>query len=447
MTADSPLYPYFRAHPHVTTDSRKVEPGDLFFALSGPHFDGNTFAKCALEAGASYAVVSSPEIAEQDSRYLYVPDTLQALQELAHTHRRHFNIPVIAITGTNGKTTTKELSKSVLSQKYRLLATEGNLNNHIGVPLTLLRLTDEHEIALVEMGASSRGEIALLAQIAAPTVGLITNVGKAHLEGFGSIDGVLEAKSELPEYLREHDGVFFLNADDDRLFRRWSSFALMKYGIKADRDPVVTASILSDHPFLEMAVSKDGEELFLSSTHLTGRYNYQNVLAATTLGLHFGVPHNAIIEAIESYFPSNSRSQVIECNGDVTVIMDAYNANPSSMLVALENLSALSSSHKVAILGEMLELGASSESEHRAILEWLSGHTDISAYLCGKEFVKVAEGKYPVSPDVNELVSHLSGLSFPPGTTLLIKGSRGVALENVLPVIRGEMTDDETIDR
>ncbi len=435
MNANSTLYPYFLKHPHICTDSRKVEKGDFFFALSGPRFDGNAFALQALRDGAACAVVSDEELVRKDNRCLYVPDTLVALQELAHTHRMHFDIPVIAITGTNGKTTTKELTRSVLAQKYAVLSTEGNLNNHIGVPLTLLRLTEEHEIALVEMGASGAGEIELLASIAHPTAGLITNVGKAHLEGFGSIEGVLEAKSELPEFLKAHGGTYFLNADDPRLFAKWASFAAITYGLDKDKHPDLSGVILRDHPFLELCVFT-AEEPIEILTHLTGKYNYQNVLAATAVGLHFGIRPEQIKTAVEGYHPSNSRSQVIEWSDGITVIMDAYNANPSSMMAALKNLAELSLPRKIAILGDMLELGTASEAEHTAVVEWLKSEPEITPYLCGKEFRKAGEGTFPVYETSDDLVSHLSDIRIPAGSCILIKGSRGIALEKVLSALR-----------
>ena len=434
MESSSQLYPYYLEHPHVSTDSRKIAEGDLFFALSGPKFDGNAFALQALADGASYAVVSSKELAEREPRCLFVPDTLVALQELARTHRAHLDIPVIGITGTNGKTTTKELTKAVLSRKYNLLATEGNLNNHIGVPLTVLRITKEHEMALVEMGASAPGEIAFLCSIARPTHGLITNVGKAHLEGFGSVEGVLRTKSELPSYLKEHGGYYFLNSDDARLFAKWAAFAGMRYGTDGAKGPVLSCSILRDHPFLGIRIETP-KGVFEAETHLTGRYNYQNVLAATSIGLHFDVPISEIKEAVEAYRPSNSRSQVIEWRDGVTVIMDAYNANPSSMIAALGNLAELSSEPKIAILGDMLELGTASVEEHTVLIDWLIRHETISPYLVGGEFAKASNGRFPSYDTSESLVSRLSELEVKPGATILIKGSRGIALEKVLSAL------------
>lgn len=430
------LYRYFLHHPNICTDNRKVQPGDLFFALVGDKHDGNDYAALALEAGAAYAVVSRPELAQQDERYLYVPDTLRALQELAYTHRMNFTGPVIAITGTNGKTTTKELCDLVLKQKYEVLATEGNLNNHIGVPLTLLRLRPEHEVAIIEMGASAKGEIKLLAAIAQPTAGLITNIGKAHLEGFGSIEGVMEAKSELPEQLQKTGGDFFLNDDDERLRARWSDFARLKYGShhSVDHPLDLLGKVLIDQPHLTVLVTGMGTQEMIP-TSLTGRYNYQNVLAAATVGLYMGVPIANIRNAIASYAPNNNRSQIEQLHREINVIMDAYNANPTSMHEALENLSEAPEQHKYAILGDMLELGNATEEEHQAVLQWLRRHPEISALLCGKAFGALAPEEYPCFGTVEELIQHLQELRIPDDSCILVKGSRSIRLEKVFPAL------------
>ncbi len=441
------LYRYFLHHPNVCTDNRRVQKGDLFFALVGPNHDGNDYAQAALDAGAAYAVVSRKELAQQDERYLYVPDTLRALQELAYTHRMTFHGPVIAITGTNGKTTTKELCHVVLNQKYNVLATEGNLNNHIGVPLTLLRLRPEHEVAIIEMGASAKGEIRLLSAIAQPTAGLITNIGKAHLEGFGSVEGVLEAKSELPEQLRKTGGDFFLNDDDDRLRERWSDFARLKYGShhSVEHRLDVVGRILIDQPHLTVLVSGMGAQDMVP-TSLTGKYNYQNVLAAATVGLYLGVPMADIRNAIESYAPSNNRSQIEQLHREINVIMDAYNANPSSMHEALENLAKAPEQHKYAILGDMLELGVATAEEHRAILAWLRQHPAIHALLCGHAFSALAPEEYPCFADVDELVSYLKGQKIPDDSCILVKGSRSIRLERVFSTLEELALEGKTYD-
>lgn len=424
-----------------------MQPGDLFFALVGSNHDGNDYAEAALAAGAAYAVVSRAELAARDERYLYVPDTLRALQELAYTHRMNFKIPVIAITGTNGKTTTKELCHIVLNQKYNVLATEGNLNNHIGVPLTLLRLRPEHEVAVIEMGASGPGEIKLLAAITQPTAGLITNIGKAHLQGFGSIEGVLNAKSELPEQLQKTGGDFFLNDDDERLRDRWSDLARLKYGTHHSLEhPLdVVGSILIDQPHLTVLVSGMGAQEMIP-TSLTGRYNYQNVLAAATVGLYMQVPIADIHNAIESYAPTNNRSQVDQLHREINVIMDAYNANPTSMHEALENLRDAPEPHKFALLGDMLELGDAAEEEHRVVIDWLRANPDISALLCGDTFCALAPEGYPCFRTVDELIAYLKGLKIPDESCILVKGSRSIRLEKVFETLYRLALDGKTYE-
>lgn len=440
------LYGHYVLHPSVCTDSRVLKRGDIFFALVGSSFDGNDFALHALQQGASFAVVSRPELAGQDPRCLLVEDTLRALQELAHTHRMKLDIPVVAITGTNGKTTTKELCHTVLNRRYNVLATEGNLNNHIGVPLTLLKLTKEHEIALVEMGASGPDEIKLLCDIAQPTAGLITNIGKAHLEGFGNIDGVLAAKSELPEHLSAKAAPFFLNADDQMLSERWCDYAAMKYGVEGnDMELNVVGRVEGDQPFLVMNCRAEGMQESIV-TQLTGRYNYQNVLAAVTVGLYFGVEPKDIKGAIQSYAPTNNRSQVVCLRRKISVIMDAYNANPSSMRVALENLSFAPESHKVAILGDMKELGTSAQDEHAALVGWLRMHPDVYPLLCGESFREVAPDGWKVCETNAELLERLRALSIPDDTAILVKGSRRMALERCLPILEEEALRDTPDD-
>lgn len=429
------LYRHFTAHPSVCTDSRALQRGDIFFALSGPSFDGNDFALQALNQGAAYAVVSRPELAEQDDRCLLVKDTLRALQELAYTHRMNLDMPVIAITGTNGKTTTKELCHIVLNQKYNVLATEGNLNNHIGVPLTLLKITKQHGIALIEMGASGPDEIKLLSSIAQPTAGLITNIGKAHLEGFGSIEGVLSAKSELPEHLVDRGKPFFLNNDDLMLRGRWQDKAAVKYGTEgSDVSLDVMGRVESDQPFLTMICRANGMQETIE-TRLTGRYNYQNVLAAVTVGTYFGVDAKDIKNAIEGYAPTNNRSQVVRLHRDINVIMDAYNANPSSMKVALENLSLAPEERKMAILGDMKELGAASREEHQALVSWLNEHPEIAPILCGVSFKEVAPSDWCTFEETSELLEYLKSLNLPDDMAILVKGSRRMALEKCLTIL------------
>lgn len=425
MTTIQHLYEVYLRHPNVCTDTRKLRNGDLFFALHGANFDGNDFALRALEQGAAYAIVDE-DVAPSDPRCLLVEDTLLALQALATRHRRQFDIPVIGITGTNGKTTTKELIRSVLSRKYNLLATEGNLNNHIGVPLMILRLNASHEMALIEMGAGAPGEIHTLVEIAQPNVGLITNIGRAHLQGFGSIEGVLRTKSELPEYLYAHGGTFLLNGDDPLLVEKWGTRAELTYGTQGN---YVSGSVAGHLPYLSVSVGKD-----IIHTQLVGAYNLINILAAIALGKYFDVPETDIYAGIEGYQPTNNRSQLIRLGDSTQLIVDAYNANPSSMAVAIDNLIDSPSQHKVAILGDMLELGEATEEEHRKVLAHLSAHPEVEALLCGPCFRKVADEGLLAFENVEEICEYLRQHPLRPESLVLIKGSRGIALEKVLPL-------------
>lgn len=425
MTTIQHLYEVYLRHPNVCTDTRKLRNGDLFFALHGANFDGNDFALRALEQGAAYAIVDE-DVAPSDPRCLLVEDTLLALQALATRHRRQFDIPVIGITGTNGKTTTKELIRSVLSRKYNLLATEGNLNNHIGVPLMILRLNASHEMALIEMGAGAPGEIHTLVEIAQPNVGLITNIGRAHLQGFGSIEGVLRTKSELPEYLYAHGGTFLLNGDDPLLVEKWGTRAELTYGTQGN---YVSGSVAGHLPYLSVSVGKD-----IIHTQLVGAYNLINILAAIALGKYFDVPETEIYAGIEGYQPTNNRSQLIRLGDGTQLIVDAYNANPSSMAVAIDNLIDSPSQHKVAILGDMLELGEATEEEHRKVLAHLSAHPEVEALLCGPCFRKVADEALLAFENVEEICEYLRRHPLRPESLVLIKGSRGIALEKVLPL-------------
>lgn len=429
MTTIPYLYEIYLRHPHVCTDTRKLAEGDLFFALHGANFDGNDFALQALAQGAAYAVVDK-DVAPGNERCILVDDTLTALQALARYHREHFDIPVIGVTGTNGKTTTKELIRAVLSQKYNLLATEGNLNNHIGVPLTLLSLSPAHDLALIEMGAGAPGEIRTLVEIARPTVGLITNVGLAHLQGFGSIDGVLSTKSELPDYLYEHGGDFFLNADDLLLTQKWGDKAQYTYGT---RGSYVTGKVLDYLPYVSISVGQDRVE-----TQLVGGYNLLNILAAVALGRYFDVPDSDIYSAIASYRPTNNRSQLMTLSDGTRLIVDAYNANPSSMAVAISNLLESPAPHKVAILGDMLELGDSTAPEHRKVVKTLAAHPEVQTLLCGRNFALAAQGQGHCATfdDVQTLCLYLQQHPLPERSLVLLKGSRGIALEKVLEVLK-----------
>ena len=412
------LYDIFLQSAGVCTDTRTLKKNQLFFALKGENFDGNRFALQALEKGASYAVAGE-DLQADDPRLIKVPDTLETLKALAAYHRRQLRIPVIGLTGTNGKTTTKELIKTALGAAYRVSATEGNLNNEIGVPLTVLKIGPRAQLAIVEMGASHPEDLKPLLAVAQPNLGLITNVGKAHLLGFGSFEGVKHAKGLLYDYLKEHDGVVFANAEDPVLQEMLSQRGLE--AITYSREGVkVKAS-----PFLEL----DFGDARLK-TQLVGAYNAANVLAALKLAWYFDVPREDALQAIASYVPSNNRSQLVKTEKN-TLIVDAYNANPSSMAVALENLS-LMPGRKVALLGDMRELGADAAAEHRKIVERLEG---MEAFLVGEEFTSVAKGKpYKTFATSEDLAKYLKENPLK-GCTVLLKGSHSMQMEKLTDVL------------
>ena len=439
------LYDIFRKCGKVATDSRKVAGGELFFALKGENFDGNLYAAKALEAGAAYAVVDADSQAVESvgdyidssgrSRIIPVPSTLETLQALARHHRENVRsprLPVIGITGTNGKTTTKELIRSVLAAKFNVKATEGNLNNDIGVPLTILSFTSDVEIAVVEMGASHPDDIEKLVKVSEPDYGIITNVGKAHLLGFGSFDGVKKAKGALYDYVAAHDGEVFVNADDADLVsmaESRSGMVLIPYGI--ENDEVEILPVTPEEPFLRLGFP-DGRVL---KTALVGSYNAANVLAALCIGRHFGVDEDSAFAAISSYTPSNSRSQMVR-TADNTLIVDAYNANPSSMRAALDNFSRIEASHKTALLGDMRELGENSVNEHIDILRLALSLGISDLCLVGDEFFKAMKSvDCPPTvhwyPDSAALASALHDAPLA-GHVILIKGSRGIMMEKVL---------------
>ncbi|MEI7661317.1 MAG: UDP-N-acetylmuramoyl-tripeptide--D-alanyl-D-alanine ligase [Bacteroidota bacterium] len=424
------IYPHFLEHPAISTDSRQVQPGSLFFALKGESFNGNEFAKTALEKGAGFAVVDEEAFAVSD-RYLLVPDVLAALQELASFHRMKFSIPVVAITGTNGKTTTKELTHAVLARKYNTLATIGNLNNHIGVPLTLLRLSGETGIALVEMGANHPGEIALLCKIAGPGYGMITNIGKAHLEGFGGYEGVIRAKTELYHYLRETGGSVFLNDMDELLREHAKGIDQITYG--ASHSGLAATCVTAD-PYAAVHLRFPGNIETVIHSNLYGGYNGANIMAAATIGHHFGVPPEEIKAAIEGYQPGNNRSQVSKTDHNL-LILDAYNANPSSMEAALTAFSATAYPEKTVILGDMLELGKESDDEHNRILELTDKLGFTRIFLVGPIFTRLNTKR-------GNICFHDSGLAKLwldhhriINSTVLIKGSRGIRLERLVEVL------------
>lgn len=426
------LYDIYLDHPEVTTDSRKVKKDTLFFALRGENFNGNIFAGEALEKGASYAVVDQKDLPQKPG-FIFVEDVLETLQKLAAMHRRSFDIPFIALTGSNGKTTTKELLQAVLSQEYKTHATKGNLNNHIGVPLTLLETPRDTEVAVIEMGANHLDEIHFLCRIAQPTHGLVTNVGKAHLEGFGSFEGVQKGKSELYAYLAEHRGGVFVQGDNPYLGkmlanRKASSNIIASYGTHFNNNIVGEAS--KTGPYLEVIWKNTDVRI---KTQLTGSYNLDNVLASICVGNYFKISTRKIKEGIEGYFPANQRSQIIQTEKN-TIIADYYNANPSSMQAALDNFKLLQAKNKVIILGDMFELGEDSSDEHQKIIEkalLLQAHRLI---LVGKNFKSndSHQGEFYETAEEAKTVLNESPIT---NSTVLMKGSRGVALENLIEIL------------
>jgi UDP-N-acetylmuramoyl-tripeptide--D-alanyl-D-alanine ligase len=418
------LYHIYLQHPSIQTDTRKLQTGDLYFALKGPSFNGNSFAKKAIEAGAAYAIIDEPAYAISDKTIL-VDDVLDTLQQLALHHRRQFNIPFIAITGSNGKTTTKELIHAVLSTTFKTYTTEGNLNNHIGVPLTILKTRNDAEMAVIEMGANHIGEIASYCEYTLPTHGLITNVGKAHLEGFGGEEGVRKGKGELIDYLRIHNGTMFRMNDYAYLHEMSKGIVpVITYGTT---DSDITGNVVNSDTFLQVGFSKGfhGE----IKTALVGTYNLPNVLAAVAVGKFFGVSDEKIRLAIETYAPSNSRSQLVQ-KGSNTIILDAYNANPSSMKAAIENFARAKSENKILVLGAMAELGEESINEHQTIINEISHNQWQHVLLVGGDFVKT---KHPyLSFSTPEAAGEWLKKANITNSSLLVKGSRSIAMEKVL---------------
>ena len=425
------LYEVYLRHPHISTDSRQATQGTLFFALRGDSFDGNRYAASALEAGAAAAVLDNSEVyetltEEQRSRCYLVPDTLEALQQLAAYHRQQLGIPIFAITGSNGKTTTKELTYRVLSCRFHTYATHGNLNNHIGVPLTLLSMDRSTEFGLVEMGASHCREIALLSSIAQPDFGLITNIGKAHLEGFGGEEGVMRGKGELLDYLLHHKGTAFYLQQSEALCRMVAE----RNGLETI--PYSTTDLkLVDNDRQFLTVSWHGHKI---RTHLVGEYNLFNLAAAIAVGTYFDIPEPEIVAAIESYQPENNRSQR-QATQHNTLILDAYNANPSSMEAALRHfISEPSMQPKAVILGDMLELGSYSAQEHRKIVELLQEARIEEVFLVGSHFTDAGADCYPTFPDTDALRTYLTEHPIV-NRLILIKGSRGIHLERLTELL------------
>jgi UDP-N-acetylmuramoyl-tripeptide--D-alanyl-D-alanine ligase len=422
------LYKIYQQYPSVQTDTRKLKAGDIFFALKGPNFNGNAFAKQAIDNGAACVVIDEKEYEIPGKTYL-VPDVLLALQQLALHHRKQFDIPFIAITGSNGKTTTKELINAVLSSTFKTYTTEGNLNNHIGVPLTILKIKPDAEMAIIEMGANHLKEIAGYCQIALPTHGLITNCGKAHLEGFGSEEGVRKGKGELFDHLRTlTHGFAFVMWDYDYLQEMSKGISgIIKYGTK-DNDHVI-GKILPNENFLKVQIIQ-GLDDGIISTQLVGEYNLPNVLAAVTIGKFFEVPEDKIKSAIENYTPSNSRSQLIEKDSN-KIILDAYNANPSSMKLAIENFAKKNSENKILMLGAMAELGKQSLQEHQGIIDLIKKYSWKEVVLVGGDFLNLS---HPFLSFENSLQAKewFSKQQFQ-NSYILVKGSRSMQMEKILP--------------
>ncbi len=427
MITTEQLYPLFLRHSDICTDTRKLSKDCLFFALKGENFNGNSFAKQALEQGAAYVILDEDQDFN-DHRILMVDDVLKALQYLARYHRKQLTIPVLAITGSNGKTTSKELTAAVLNKKINTYFTQGNFNNHIGVPLTLLSIKPEHEFAVVEMGANHQGEIAELCDIAQPDFGMITNIGKAHLEGFGGIEGVKKGKGELYNYLKKNAGLIFIQSSHGALVELLGDYTRMiSYGEKLNADFV--GEIITNENYLHVKVTHPFN--IIIKTQLTGSYNFDNVMAAVAIGVHFGVPKELIKEALENYIPGNQRSQIIRKN-NLDIILDAYNANPSSMEAALMNLKNSFTGDKFIALGEMLELGETSLSEHGRIASLINSIHPTTAILVGKLF-KESAMKYNYNYFESSIeASKWLQQNLPSKGVLLIKGSRGSKMEKLM---------------
>ena len=431
MTVEE-IYSKFQKCTGVTTDSRKCGPGLMFFALKGERFDGNEFVRGALEQGCPYAVMDNPDLYDvQDPRMILVDNVLNSLQQVAALHRRTLGTPVIGITGTNGKTTTKELTNAVMSTTYNVLCTQGNLNNSIGVPLTVLGLKPEHEYAIIEMGASHPGDIRELVLVSQPDYGLITNVGKAHLLGFGSFEGVKRTKGELYDWLREHGGIAFVNRDNEYLQQMCQGLPLVEYGKPGQDGLLVEGEVLECNPFVKFRWRSAKGDWHTVQTNLIGAYNVDNALAAITIGLKFGVKEQDASDAVAGYKPQNNRSQLTE-TGRNRLVVDAYNANPTSMAAAIENFSMMKAQDKMLILGDMRELGDVSADEHRQIVGMLREKGFDCVWLVGSEFKAVAgDSGFRLFADVDEVNKALEGEKVT-GKTILIKGSNSIGLTKTI---------------
>ncbi len=426
---------FINCNQKITTDTRKLEQGAIFFALKGDNFDANTFAQQAVDAGCAYSIVDS-ETVSNETTILLVNDVLETLQQLAKHHRQQLKFPVIGITGSNGKTTNKELIHAVLSKKYNTYATKGNLNNHIGVPLTLLALTNEHEMAIVEMGANHQGEIAMLSDLSDPDYGMITNIGKAHLEGFGGLEGVKKGKSELYKHIKQKKGKIFINGNDSVLTELSNDLDKIYYGENSNFD--VHGKLFLNSEFVEFKWNIKSESLDnqpLVKTHMFGQYNFINLLCAACIGNYFGVKETDINDALASYMPEMNRSQVKKTESN-TLILDAYNANPSSMSLAIDNFNKQVFENKIVILGDMLELGEYSEQEHEKIIKQIENCTFKTVVFVGVQFFKLKDrfNHYYFYENIEDFkkddtTNRISG------SNILIKGSRGIQLEKIVNIL------------
>ncbi|HOH83744.1 MAG TPA: UDP-N-acetylmuramoyl-tripeptide--D-alanyl-D-alanine ligase [Bacteroidales bacterium] len=422
------LYNIFLEHPAISTDTRKLTPDSLFFALKGEHFNGNKFAKQALDQGVAYAIIDEKEYVTGDKTIL-VDNTLECLQKLAAFHRSKLTIPVIGISGSNGKTTSKELIHTVLAEKFNVFSTQGNLNNHIGVPLSVLQITPTHEIAVIEMGANHVGEIQQLCTISQPNYGLITNVGKAHLEGFGNFENVIKAKTELYRYLEQQDGLVFINFNNATLKAHAHNIRQYSYGTNQQAN--IHTTFIVANPYVKLYWE---DKKTIIESKLIGKYNFENILCAIAVGDYFQVSPEQIKHAVEIYFPSNSRSEFIH-KEDNTIILDAYNANPTSMIAALENFNLMQSTNKVVMLGDMLELGAYKKMEHEKIIEFLNNSNYNQVFLVGSNFYEAnTRNDFLTFKSSQLLRDHLKAHPLH-DALILVKGSRGTQMEHVLSAL------------
>ena len=424
------LYKLFCQHPVICTDSRNIKPDSIFFALKGENFNGNEFAESALKEGAEYAVIDEENF-NKSNRFILVENVLETLQKLAVYHRGKINLPVIGITGTNGKTTTKELMAAVLKKKFKVVATSGNFNNHIGVPLTVLGISKDTEIAIIEMGANHIGEISALCNISKPGFGIITNIGKAHLVGFGSIEAIIKAKAELYKFISNNEGLVFVNNDNNTLKQLSKYLQKVTYGTSENSN--CRTKIISSDPFVEILWNSGFGDVSIKS-NLVGKYNFENILAAICVGDYFNVKIENIAQAIEEYIPQNNRSQFINTKKN-KIFLDAYNANPSSMEAAIRNFAELDFKNKILIIGDMLELGDESLSEHRNILELIRELGFDNVFLIGAEFYEANKNSgHKIFPKTEDAMQWFEANRLE-NATIFIKGSRGIKLEPLIKVL------------